>query len=386
MKITFVTHDIGMYGASRSLSLLVESLCENNFVQYKDLSLVYPRSLRKNPNISMKSLHEIPNKYSVFLPFSRIYKGGSFSPHEKFTMHLKGQFSKLFGSLGKILTVENPDFVHLNSVTLWPLLEQIDQSYKTIIHVREIIDLENMCRRLRDRLHASLRSCKLILCIDENTAIPLKKMNLSPFILRNPFDMRNARILRIGSKRELNEKYSLDMKAKKVVLIGRVEPIKGTSFFLDLADRFRNDRRVQFAVVGKIGGDAYSSSIKHRAAQMRNTFLLGEIFDIDEIYAIADAVIRCEAFLPLGRTVYEAYYSGVEAMVPVSQNDRLDEISQFIGKGITPYEARNIDDLSSKLKDFLAAPNTETTTERTTGNMYDYAIAFSKLISAEYNL
>ena len=165
---------------------------------------------------------------------------------------------------------------------------------------------------------------------------------------------------------------------KTVALIGRIQPIKGQSFFIDLAEAYYDKENTLFLVIGTSGNSNYYSLVSEKAKKCANLRILGGFDEMDVIFPILDVIVRCEDFLPLGRTVFEGYYAGCSVLLPVKEEDDITEIRQFLNDGIWLYKARNITDISEKLKQILDSNNSFR--NRPSGNLKRYSQEVMKIL------
>jgi len=160
--------------------------------------------------------------------------------------------------------------------------------------------------------------------------------------------MKKARKLKKNKYQYLCKKYKVDPKKIHVSLIGRISRVKGQNFFCNLAENNEFSNIFEFIIAGK-GKSEYINMIFKKTKRIENLYYLGEIENIDEMYAIAHIVIRCDDFFPLGRTVWEGLYSGCKSLLPVSKYDDISEIKKYLNKEIFLYNIRNINSAILKL-------------------------------------
>ncbi len=363
MKFLFITHDIGLYGASRSLGLTIKSLIRSNFLSrdniflaYNFVSLTVLKNILNGKNgdtfFPNKILGNIKNIYRGVFPFSLHYKG---SPktifHRVGSILLFPMFTAYWILAGKrIIKMNRIDHVYLNSVVLWPVLLFIPKNIKSIIHVREVLK--------NGRTGFYKRLISKIILTKADTIIAIDKKSSQPFagspklrIIKNPFDMRKSKALR-KEKPFLLKKYKIPERRKNIALIGSISENKGQDFFLNIARNFDNKDLFNFIIVGKVR-TKLSKRIQLQSTLIKNTFYLGEVSKIEEIYAITDIIIRCENYYALGRTAWEAYYSGCEAiLIPLNKNENLRKVAtnSKLEKGFIYYKSRDIKDVCSKLQ------------------------------------
>lgn len=348
MKIAFITPDVSIYGSSRSLVDTINALTSDNVVD-NNILLIYSKTFIKTTSFQNSLFgNNVANAESWILPFSSIYKGAD----KRIVTLIKNifrlvLFSFLFNIKYKFkFKDENVDIIHINSIVLWPILLFKPKNTRVIMYIREkLIDnkfsiLSYIAKR------TILNRSEAIIAIDELTSAPFKgseRLN----IIRNPFDMKRAFELKNNNREELIKKYNLPENSFYVSIIGRIEEIKSQHIFLDMVEII-NDENISFIIVGD-GEGYYLKKITERARKFKNVYLLGEIENIEEVYAVTDVVVKCEDFFQIERTVWEAYYSGCNTLIPADKNENLSEIEEYIGSGIYLYQTRNLKDLVNSL-------------------------------------
>ena len=115
------------------------------------------------------------------------------------------------------------------------------------------------------------------------------------------------------------------------------------------ADQIEN---LIFLIIGNPSGDYGKECIRLLQNRM-NVKYLGQHDNVSKFYAITDVVIRCEDYLPLGRTVWEGIFAGSIALVPVNKKDDTSVIQEYIGKYIYTYEASNVNSCVDTLTNII---------------------------------
>lgn len=336
MKILFVTHDVGLYGASRSLQSLVRGFSGHQ------VDLLVSRRFVDNVPITELRIRfgsHLRRIYRYFLPFDRVYKGKDpRGIRSAITSAMReGLWRSHQSNVRRIFDEERYDLIHLNSLTLFRL---IDKRHPVFIHVREIYDGSDA------KVYEALQAARGVIFIDEATKKPFEQVKLSQsVVLNNPFDMTSVDHYRHAAFSN-GDPYS-----SRVVfaLIGKLSENKGTIF---LIETFRK-LTCQGAVLLVVGdGDGKLLSLCRRAAggDARIQFL-GEEPEIDKVYAVADYILRGEAYPCVGRTVYEGLYAGCEVIVPGGEGaaENFFEISRFMNR-IHFYQPRDTKSLLGVLE------------------------------------
>lgn len=110
---------------------------------------------------------------------------------------------------------------------------------------------------------------------------------------------------------------------------------------------------------------------------MRNLNYPEETPCVEEIYALVDVVVRCDAFLPLGRTLGEAYFAGCKVLAPYRETDDRSEIAHLIDRAIWLYRANDLSDMTTALERVLSI---EMAPPVKCGNALEYAHAFQAIV------
>ena len=391
MNILFITHDVGLYGASKSLGFSIRALLENTDLTTDNIHLIYNifnfSMLRKiftsgndNRLILSTYLKGLKNIYTGIFPFCLGYIGRPETIRHKigslalliifpFNWFVKGRM---------ILKKHNISHVHINSIVLWPLLFLIPRRIKKTIHIREIHD--NTIFRIFSRIKIKTikKYADTIIAIDKSTSMPF---NSSPKlnIIRNPFDMSIVSKIR-AVKQTILKKYKIPAGRMNVTLIGSLSENKGQDFFLDIANSFRDSEKFNFIIVGKVN-ISFSKKIEKRVSRTGNAFYLGEVEEIGDIYAISDTIMKCEAYYITGRTVWEALYAGCSnIMIPVKNSTKFKKCvpEEEFYERFTYYTARDLDDIRNKL---LNTRPGEISSSDINNNLKEYSSKFYNAIN-----
>lgn len=272
------------------------------------------------------------------LPFSLVFKGGS-SDYSKKMYRISGEIISIFYFIfvyNRILKREKITTVHLNSLILWPLLLVLPKSMKRVIHIREV---PNTSIEARIAIFIINHCATDILSIDPITNIPFAQSGKSQ-ILPNPFNMTESRRLRVFKD---NIKMELGIPSKYLVvsLFGPIGRQKGIDFLIQVITASNHIKNIEFLVLGTpqgVEGEKYIQLLKG----YNNVKYFPEQKDTTKFYAISDVVIRCEDYLPLGRTVWEGIFAGGIALVPVNKKDDISVIADYIEKYIYTYQALDV--------------------------------------------
>jgi len=355
-KIAFITQDIGLYGSSRSLQLTLKSLIDKNYLKKEDIIIIYPKTLNYFLNYKLEEkfynsyFSNFNNSKNWIIPFSNIIENISSTNLRKLKSFIRIFIFFIFWMIKykKQFNKANIEQVYLNSITLWPMLFVLPKHIKIIMHIREILDLNKSFSKIA-RI-TIVNKCSELIAIDKKTALPFLDYDKKVTIIRNPFEMKMARKLKEEKYVAISEKYGLNPGTIHVSLIGSIQAVKGQKFFCNIAKKFDAFDNFEFIIVGK-GKGTYYDDFVNTVKNIENLHYIGEVKDIEEIYAITQIVIRCDNFFPLGRTVWEAYYSGCKILLPHNINDDISEIKDYLNKEIFLYDLRNAESAISKLKE-----------------------------------
>jgi glycosyltransferase involved in cell wall biosynthesis len=240
---------------------------------------------------------------------------------------------------------EKFDLIWINQLPYYKMLE-IESNYK-LIYARELFF--NMDKSAIRIIQCIGEKCDMIVAIDQKAADPFVKAGLQHVItVTNPVAMEAARNIR--SSLELTHlyrsRYGIGDSIDVITLIGNITPAKGAEFFLDIAEYHASDLSRVFIIVGggkSSGNMGYYRSIIDRVENMKNV----RVFDADQdevqvFYGISSLVMRTDAFLPLGRTVFEALYSGLPVVLPCNPQDDTKEIEEYLDRRIFLYKSRDL--------------------------------------------
>jgi glycosyltransferase involved in cell wall biosynthesis len=145
-------------------------------------------------------------------------------------------------------------------------------------------------------------------------------------IMENPFDMYRSRQYR-NVRDQLKVNLGLSKESFIVSVFSAIGIQKGTEFLLEVVHRIPMGLPICFVLVGNpVRGE---QKLYRDLSELENVRIFPQTNDMDKFYAITDVLLRCEGYLPLGRTVYEGIYGGCIAVLPVSLSDSLKEIEPY---------------------------------------------------------
>jgi glycosyltransferase involved in cell wall biosynthesis len=344
-KTAFITHTTDMGGASASLLTVLRALTGK--MLYSDHILIYPKTNKSDAYIQLK--HDMTS-FQWRLPFSWIFRGAEPGIHRKaYRMLMEGyaMFAFLF-KYNKILVKENVQTIYLNSLVLWCLLPVLPQHLNFVIHIRETVD-ESLEGKLA--IWVIRNFADTIIAIDANVAKPFADLKWKVKIVPNPIDMTRAREER-DRKNVLKTRADIPTENVVVALLAPIGRQKGHDFLLECLDLVKNEN-ITFALAG-IPDIENNNKLTNALKEYSNVKYFGAVWDVTNIYAMSDVVIRCEDYLPLGRTVWEGMYAGLPVLLPVRQQDDKSVIIDYLGRYMFTYEARNAVSFVSNLKFIIA--------------------------------
>jgi glycosyltransferase involved in cell wall biosynthesis len=310
MRVLFISHDVGDYGAGRSLRLLLENIKDWEI----DLATYTPIKA-----VAEKNFGNIVRRiYGVDLPINHcwvnyhpeICKRFEWSKDfgaPRYNSNLKIIFrnikEKIFRpAIYKIIKKNHYDFIHINSLLLHQVVRK---EFPFLIHIREIYDNSNY------EAINSINQTKGAVFIDEATFLPFKDLLKIPKkIIINPVDMRN--LADVSESNFLN----LDLENRNHVIfsiIGAIVEEKGVDFIIKAFSQIENPF-IRLVIAGD-DSHKYAQRVKNATIDKRVIFT-GHLKETYSLYKISDYVIRGESIQCIGRTMIEALFAGCDVIVP----------------------------------------------------------------------
>lgn len=344
MKALFIIHcQDPIYGASRSVSTLIRNLDA-------DVDLIFPVKVKKDGRITPEQIkgyygNRVQNVWYLPQP-ERLTLLDEKIP---LTTHIKSTVKELLFFITKFLYHNiykkgRYTFIHLNSVVLYPMLEE---KYPMFLHVRETLKKEPcwLDRKVSD----CLEKTHGVIFIDASTQKHCPDINVPQMVLVNPFDQTSVGLIDPGKTLQ-----TLGVPEGKTVysIIGVIQPWKG----VDLAVRAFQKAKLENAVLLIVGDDktpsSYLTMTKQLAQNDPNILFLGELENTDQVYRITDYVLRCDNVVGLGRTVFEGLYSGCGVIV---QNQGkpypdFDNCPESMRDRVFYYQLQDVDSLAAALQ------------------------------------
>lgn len=363
MKALFINLGTkAVYGATRSLSELTKKWPEKfdmivpyefpkDFFNKKDKSK-HLEEARESYGNNLRYLYFfwLPQKFPIYMEHRDTIKWKL--KHQVF-VYILGVLNKR--KIFELIEKNNYDFIHLNSLTLYPLLSK---KYNMYLHVRCIMD------RDFKRVSSKIKDAKGIVFIEESVMTPFEAEieSLNYIKLINPFDM--TRVNEIDTHK-VREQLGITEEETIYMIAGNVSSLKGVDFVIKA---FRDvDAKIKLLVVGD-GDEDFCNYCRELAKGDNRILFVGEWQDMTPLYAISDYVVRGDCQFGFGRTCYESLLSGKGIIVPGSDKDANKVQNYDLYKDrIFFYEPRNIEALKSvvnisakyKQRGLVAGKNTE---------------------------
>jgi hypothetical protein len=371
MKALFIDNYAGFYGAQKSLKQLLENYSA------VDKTLIIPKRIPFERRGPASDLIKRYNKagieaYEFYLPFDPVYQGYINTFRLKTATLIRNilwQINK--HKLYKFIKKNNFSYVHLNSVTLNPVIKK---GIPFFTHIRELMEGP---QKSVTKAAKKINSSRGLIFIDSAVYSSFPKDGMpANIILNNPFDMSKVKVYADTTEALRN---SINIGAGKTVisLIGKVTENKGTDFIIKSFISAGNTDNV-LLIIGS-GEKQYVEECKKISRDNSNIVFLTETENIEPIYAASDYIIRGEKQFCIGRTIFEGLYSGCGAILPGSVEDLQSEpeLSEFTDKIIT-YLPRDVNSLSKVFNSGLV--KIERVNRKYINNADVYARTFHKFI------
>ena len=300
LKLLCVAHVVGSGGAARSLRELVNGYTD------ADIDLVVPRFAGAPDDAAIRRFFgpRIRRIVRFWLPWSEVYVGHppvwlSARSHLVFPTMWRAQQSRF----ARFAERERYDAVHLNSLVLHPMIRD---DLPFTFHVREILTDQI------PRVTADAVRTRGTVFIDEATRKPFeRRLPRHHIVLNNPVDMTGVGRL----PPEVESRIGGDPARLTIfAMVGTLNDENGLPFVVDAFRKVRSPD-VRLVLVGR-GPPAVRARLDKLADGDRRIVFWGEEREIDQIYTLADYIVRGEAYHCVGRTIYEALYAGCGVVVP----------------------------------------------------------------------
>ena len=320
-KILVINHSYNtVYGAAKSLRLLI---MESNLL----FDMIYPFAFRTGTaKDDIKNFYgeNVQHVYCLPMTFKldKIIEQKGTSTRKKLSNFVHESLALLTAPCRKAISRKKEyDYVHLNSLILFPL---IDEKSKYIIHVREVFQSSDEEKR---RIEQQLNRAAGVIFIGEAEKKPFYDIKVPNIVLTNPFDMR---YLTNYSQSEIYRKHSINKDAIVIAMLGMFAFEKGV---LRVIEAFEQTTRqdIVLMVVGKNDGSEYTQECLKHIDAFDSMKYIGELSDPGEIYCVADYIIRGEDYVGVGRTVYEALFAKCDVILYDEDRKNLEAIQNESG-------------------------------------------------------
>lgn len=300
MKALFIIHcQDPIYGASRSISSLIRSYPG-------DVDIIFPlNTTRKISKEQVRQFYGEQVRRVWFLPQPIRYTclEDHIAPIHRIKTFVKTiLYAFALPYYRHIYKTGGYDFIHLNSVTLYPML---CRRWPMLIHVRCALrrKMTFWDRHFVDRMNQALG----IIYIGEAYKKPAPPLRVPDCILLNPFNKLSVADVDVPHARKI---FALNGQETVYAMLGTISQAKGVHFVISAFAKAALENAVLLiAGIDTVGGD-YERQAKALAQGNPSIRFVGEMEDTDALYRVTDYVVRAEAVAVAGRTVYEGLYSG----------------------------------------------------------------------------
>jgi glycosyltransferase involved in cell wall biosynthesis len=353
MKILFVTHNVGLGGAARSLRELLGAYDD------AECDLAVPVFANLPDDAAIRSFFgpRLRRIFRFWIPWSEVYVGHaklwqSARSHLLFPVMWRASRAKF----ARFVRRERYDVVHLNSLVLHPMLSA---ELPMTLHVREILGEQHA------RVQADAAAARGVVFIDEATRKPFeRRMPRESIVLNNPVDMTKVGTVPANAAARLGGDPA---KLTIFAMVGDLNAEKGVPFAIDA---FRSVASPDARLV-LVGRGARIETLDRRVV------FWGEERDIAQIYTLADYVMRGESYPCVGRTIYEALYAGCGVVVPGAREGHgMFEFERFADR-IAFYTPRDRGQLVGVLDSMIGHKRLEKHGE---SNVASYVVEFDRFL------
>ena len=280
---------------------------------------------------SSRYRHEVATMHGRGIYWGRLREAGipvhSLSPHKHFPLYL--------ASLPALLLAKRPDILHchlipsniiakpLGALLGVPLILNHDHTNDPHrIENKRLLALDKNTNRFAHHIIAVAGACRNFLI--QHESIPPEKITLVP----NAIDLRRFSP-GLVTRQEVRAKFGLPSHAPVVAGVGRLNPQKNFSLFLDVAKALAAKfPEVRFLLAGE---GPEESMLREKARQLGladRVHFAGYVADSREVYVAADLLLMPSRFEGLPMTLLEAMAMGLPVVA-----SKLDGIAEVIADG-----------------------------------------------------
>lgn len=345
MRALFIIHcQDPIYGASRSVGNLIRNLDA-------DVDIIFPTKIKKEGRITQNQIKKYygdrvgkvwylpqPARLSI-MPF-------------RFSMqhHIKSAVKDMLYLLAKpkykrIYCQGNYDFIHLNSVTLYPM---VDKKWPMFLHVRELVRRKQNFKSIG--FARRIEQAHGIIYIDSSTQAACPGGMAPQIVLVNPFNQTQVGSVPLEKARE---RFGLTYQETVYAIIGNIIPAKGVNFVIRAFKKANLEHAILLIVGRDTNHDGYEKQALMLADKDKRIRFTGEIEEIEWVYRVTDYVVRGDSNIGLGRTVFEGLYSGCGVILPYDekQNITIPDITEEMRQRTKFYLVQNEESLVEAFRD-----------------------------------
>lgn len=376
-RTAFFIHDVGMYGATRSIALTLKTMIAEGLIENDDVHVFYNGKRLGADAVPSALFDGLEHKHACWLPVSSVFRGAPVRPFDAVRQFIRNAMCAVdwLFNYRRILAREDITNIHVNAHVMWPLLVLVGRRAERItMHVRDLLDYERF--PVGSKLVASVirRRADRIIAIDNLAAQPFIASGKAT-VLTNPFDMASVYELR-RNRPAVYDRLGIRRGPRYVAMLGQISELKGAPLLVDVAKRLRDRAGIHFLLAGP-DSTPYAKRIISEIRDLPNVTYLGEMMDVEQVYAVADVVVRCDAFLPLGRTLWEAYFAGCKVLAPARNIDDTSEIDYLLGNAMWLYRATDGESMARTLEQIV---DIEIAPPSRSGNAAEYAKKFHEIV------
>lgn len=319
MKALFIIHcQDPIYGASRSIGNLIRNLDI-------DVDIIFPIKAKKEGRITAEQIEKFYGnnvKNVWYLP--QPARLGIQPEKLKWKHHVKCFVKEFLYILAKplysvIYHKGAYDFIHLNSITLFPML---NKRWPMFLHVRESVrESQSFWNR---RLGKRMEQAHGIIYISEEDRARCPNNFVPGITLVNPYDQTAVSQVNYDAAMQ---RFGLSKADTIYAIIGNIFPCKGVDFVIKAYQKAKLENSALLIVGRDTNHDGYEEQAKALAKGNPTIRFLGEIQDVETIYRVTDYVIRGDAVTGAGRTTFESLYSGGGAILTGNPQENLASLN-----------------------------------------------------------
>lgn len=370
MKALFIIHcQDPIYGASRSIGNLIRSLDA-------DVDIIFPFKV-KNDGITPEQITQfygprVKNVWFLPQPERLTIQEDELALQHKVKSAVKELLYRLLKRrYEQIYREGNYDFIHLNSVTLYSML---DKRWPMFLHVREPI------AQKRNWIHRNfvpyMNRAKGVFFIGEELFNYCPPLEVPSLVLVNPYDQSAVEAVNVAAARK---RFGLQGTETVYAIIGNIFPVKGVDFVIEAFRAAKLENAVLLVVGRDTNNDGYEEKVRKVADGDPRVRFVGEVSDVETVYRVTDYVVRGDDTEGAGRTVFESLFSGGGVILMGSREKNLKplELPPELEQNVYFYPVRN----EQKLTEVFEETNGKRFEDRVyRTNVPEYTKAFLEFI------